>query len=107
MTAAVLLSMLLATTCPDLAAEEKGFAESFLARIGCTVRAPFLKGMRCRFLDWNLREIGAGSIRDGRLKVPSEKPVFTVEISRWAALWPPGERRGRVRAEFPQRRQEL
>ena len=41
------------------------------------MRAPFLKGMRCRFLDRNLREIGAGSVRDGGLKVPSEKPVFS------------------------------
>jgi len=45
------------------------------------VRAPFLKDLRYRFLDWNLKEIGKGSIRGGKLKVPADKPIFVVEIS--------------------------
>ena len=39
MTAAVLLSILLATAFPDLAAEEKGFAESFLAQARSALQA--------------------------------------------------------------------
>jgi hypothetical protein len=53
------------------------------ARVGATVEAPALAGMRYRLLDWHFQELGAGTVgADGRLAVPADKPVFVVELTR-------------------------
>jgi len=54
-----------------------------VARVGGTVEAPALSGMRYRLLDWHLQQIGSGTVApDGRLTVPADKPVFVVELER-------------------------
>lgn len=52
------------------------------ARVGATVFAPGLKGMKYRFVDWNRKEIGSGTLTDGVLKIPADKPVFYVDLTR-------------------------
>jgi hypothetical protein len=53
-----------------------------VARVGATVAAPALDGMKYSFRDWHLKEIGAGVIRGGVLKIPADQPVFCVELER-------------------------
>jgi len=52
------------------------------ARVAATVNAKGLEGMRYRFLDWNLKEIGTGVVAGGELKIPSDQPIFLTELTR-------------------------
>ena len=52
------------------------------ARVGATVEAPALDGMKYTFWDWNRQPIGSGTVRDGKLQIPADLPVFVVELTR-------------------------
>lgn len=53
-----------------------------VARVGGTVTAPALDGMAYTLFDWNMQPIGQGTVTDGTLRVPVDKPVFVVELTR-------------------------
>jgi len=59
-----------------------GEAPVDVVRVGATVVAPALDGMNYRMLDWELRELSRGVVRGGRLSVPIDRPVWTVEFTR-------------------------
>ncbi len=63
----------------------KGGLPVLVARVGATVEAPILNGMRYRMLDWHLEEVGSGVVRGGTVEVPAERPVFLVELERGSA----------------------
>ncbi len=52
-------------------------------RVGATISGEALSGMKYSFKDWTLREIATGTIDDdGRLVIPADLPVFTVDLER-------------------------
>jgi hypothetical protein len=53
-----------------------------VARVGGTVKAPALEGMRYTLRDWHLQDIGTGVVQNGTFTLPSDKPVFFVEFTR-------------------------
>lgn len=52
------------------------------ARVGATIASPALNGMRYTFRDWHLNAIGSGTITGGKLTIPADKPIFTIELTR-------------------------
>jgi hypothetical protein len=52
------------------------------ARVGATIASPALNGMRYTFRDWHLNDIGSGTITGGKLTIPADKPIFTIELTR-------------------------
>ncbi len=63
-------------------AAKAGKTPVLVARVGVTVTSPHLDGMRYVMRDWHLREIGSGVVKNGTLRLPSDKPVFVVELTR-------------------------
>jgi hypothetical protein len=61
---------------------ETGKAPVLVARVGATVKCKGINGMKYRFLDWHMREIGGGVVKNGAIKIPSDKPVFITELGR-------------------------
>jgi len=54
-----------------------------VARVGATVQGAVLAGMKYKFHDWHMNQIGAGTIgADGLLKIPADQPVFCVSLER-------------------------
>jgi hypothetical protein len=60
----------------------KGLPPVLIARAGATVKAPLLTGMKYVFKDWYFKNIEAGTIKNGVLRIPAEKKVFYVELTR-------------------------
>ena len=52
------------------------------ARVGGTVRSDAIDGMRYTLRDWNLNEIGSGTVEGGELRIDADQPVFVVELER-------------------------
>ena len=52
------------------------------ARVAATVQSPALQGMKYTLRDWNMKDIGNGTIDDGTLAIPNDRPVFIVELTR-------------------------
>jgi hypothetical protein len=54
-----------------------------VTRVGATVLAGPLAGMRYRMIDFNERSLAEGTVgRDGALRVPADKPVWLTELTR-------------------------
>jgi hypothetical protein len=53
-----------------------------VARVGATIRSRSLTGMKYRMLDWRLQPIAEGTVENDTLVIPSDRPVFFVELSR-------------------------
>jgi hypothetical protein len=53
-----------------------------MARVGATISAPALNGMKYTMRDWHLNPISSGTITGGMLRVPADKPVFTIQLER-------------------------
>jgi len=53
-----------------------------VTRVGATVTAQSLNGMRYRTLDWNFNTLTTGTVTDGKLVVPDNQPIFTIELTR-------------------------
>ncbi len=52
-------------------------------RAGATVIAPPLAGMKYKWLNWHFKPIGEGEVgADGKLVIPADKPIFTIELTR-------------------------
>jgi hypothetical protein len=60
----------------------RGGLPVLVARVGATVRAPMLDGMRYTLRDWHLGPIASGTVRDGTLRIAPEQPVFLVDLER-------------------------
>jgi len=60
----------------------KGVLPVLVWRVSATVEAPMLEGVRYRLLDWRLRQIRAGTVKGGVLKLRAEDPVYLVEFVR-------------------------
>lgn len=52
------------------------------ARVGATIESPALNGLKYTLRDWNWKNIGSGTITDGKLKISAAQPVFVVELAR-------------------------
>jgi hypothetical protein len=61
---------------------QAGTTPVLVARVGATVEAPALNGMRYILRDWHMKEIGRGTVSHGALTVPADKPVFVIELER-------------------------
>lgn len=53
-----------------------------VARVGGTITCPAIDGMRYVFRDWHLDDVGQGTVTNGVLTIPTDRPVFYVELSR-------------------------
>jgi len=54
-----------------------------VARAGARISASALAGMRYLMRDWRLQPIGEGTVgKDGVLKVPADKPIYIMELTR-------------------------
>ena len=54
-----------------------------VTRLGGTVAAPSLAGMRWRMIDFNERVLAEGTVgADGVVRVPADRPVWLVELQR-------------------------
>jgi hypothetical protein len=61
---------------------KSGSLPVLVARVGGTIEAPALDGMRYTLRDWNMTEIGSGTIIGGTLTLRADEPVFLVELER-------------------------
>jgi len=61
---------------------EPGKEPVLVARVGVTISCKDIDGMKYVQRDWHLRELGTGTVAGGALKIPSDKPVFIVELTR-------------------------
>jgi hypothetical protein len=59
-----------------------GSAPVLVARVGVTVEAPQLAGMKYTLRDWHMRPIGEGVVEGGSLVVPADQPVYLVDLTR-------------------------
>ena len=53
-----------------------------VARVGATIECPAISGMKYTLRDWHMRVIGEGVIKEGRIAIPADKPVFITELNR-------------------------
>jgi len=53
-----------------------------IVRAGATITAPALTGMKYVMRDWFMKPIGQGAIAKGEIRIPADKPVYMVELSR-------------------------
>jgi len=60
----------------------RGDVPVLVARVGGNIHAPALNGMRYTLRDWHLNAIGEGTVSDGTLVIPADKPVFVVDLNR-------------------------
>ncbi|MFP4055358.1 MAG: hypothetical protein ACLF0G_00640 [Candidatus Brocadiia bacterium] len=60
----------------------RGGLPVLVSRVGATIECPMLEGMRVRLLDWHLRPIDTGTVRDGVLRIDPRKPTFVIELER-------------------------
>ncbi|HUS45050.1 MAG TPA: hypothetical protein VM219_03350, partial [Phycisphaerae bacterium] len=63
-------------------AEQPGKAPVLVARVGVTIQCKDIEGMKYTLRDWNMRDIGQGTVKDGVLTVPADKPIFIIELTR-------------------------
>ena len=61
---------------------ESGKAPVLVARVGATIECPALEGMKYTFRDWNMQNIGEGTVSKGLIAIPADKPVFITELAR-------------------------
>jgi hypothetical protein len=53
-----------------------------VSRVGATLRCSVIDGMRYVIRDWHMDEIGSGTVTDGTLVIPGDKPVFVIQLER-------------------------
>ena len=67
---------------PSKADTKAGGLPVLVARVGATIESKDLNGMKYIFRDWNMKKIAQGEIKDGKLILPSDTPVFLTELFR-------------------------
>ncbi len=65
---------------------KKGGLPVLEAAVGATVHCPALDGFRYTLIDWELEQIGTGIVENGRLEVPPDPRIFTIELSRFGLV---------------------
>lgn len=53
-----------------------------VSRVGAKLGSEAFNDMEYTFRDWHFNAIGSGKITDGELIIPSDRPVFLVELNR-------------------------
>jgi len=53
-----------------------------VARAGARIKARMLNGMKFTMLDWHFRAVGRGTVKNGVIEFPADKPVFYMELTR-------------------------
>jgi len=53
-----------------------------VSRVGAKISSPALDGMTYVFRDWHFQEIGRGRVTGGVLTIPTDQPIFFVELTR-------------------------
>ncbi len=66
----------------DKTVTKRGDMPVLVARVGATVQSGLLDGMSYTFRDWSMKPIGQGVVKDGKLVIPSDQPIFVVELRR-------------------------
>ena len=68
----------------DLSGDKPAYGREpvLVTRVGATLHAPALDGMRYSLLDYRMNPIGEGVVADGTLVIPADQPVFMVELQR-------------------------
>ncbi len=66
----------------ELLLESRGHKPVLVARVGATITSPSLDGMSYVLKDFHMRTIAKGVVSDGAIRIPADKPVFVVELSR-------------------------
>lgn len=61
---------------------KRGKLPVITARVSGTVKSPKLNGMKYTFRDWHMNDIGSGTIKDGKLVIPADKPIFITELTK-------------------------
>jgi hypothetical protein len=61
---------------------KKGDTPVLVARVGATITAPALEGMKYTLRDWSMQKIGEGVVTGGKLTVPNDQPIFVIELAR-------------------------
>jgi len=61
---------------------EPGTTPVLVSRVGVTVQCPGLAGMHYTFRDWNMQPLDSGVIKEGKLVIPADRPIFIVECTR-------------------------
>lgn len=64
------------------AGTQAGGLPVLVTRVGATLTAPALNGMRWTALDWNRAEIASGVVSDNTLRIPADLPIFVIELHR-------------------------
>jgi len=59
-----------------------GKAPTLVVRVGLTVRGDAINGMSYTFRDFYMKDIGGGTVSYGVLKVPADREVWFVELTR-------------------------
>ncbi len=67
---------------PKLKRQKYGTEPVLVTRVGATVECPAIAGMNYVFRDFQMRDVGQGTATNGVLKIPADKPIFVVELSR-------------------------
>ncbi len=62
--------------------EKTGDKPVLVARVGLVVESPEIEGMKYVMRDFHLRPIAEGTVKEGRLEVSADLPVFVVELTR-------------------------
>jgi hypothetical protein len=53
-----------------------------VARVGATIEAPALDGMKFTALDWNKKTIATGTVQKGQIQISAKEPIFVIEFTR-------------------------
>ena len=60
----------------------RGHLPVLVVRVGATIECPAFNGFKYKFIDWQLKTIKKGIIKDGKLIIPDSLPIFGIEIIR-------------------------
>lgn len=67
---------------PRHANTKAGGLPVLVARVGGTLESKHLNGMQYSAKDWHMNEITSGNIENGSLHIPSDLPIFIIELTR-------------------------
>jgi len=74
------LSHPLAARAPNRRA--RGKLPVLVARVGADVNCRAIDHMRYAMYDWHMKEIGSGVVRNAKITIPNDKPIFVIRFER-------------------------
>ncbi len=68
----------------DLSGEKPNYGKApvLITRVGATLHAPALDGMRYTMVDYRMQTLDTGEIKGGMLQIPADKPIFAINFER-------------------------